>query len=268
MAYRGSLYAAAAVKSLVLFYAPISCPSAAHHRRAARARRRLTDRRAGRSAWPTRTPSSIATRRAARLRRAVFDADGNLTVATPEAVRALEFARSSAAPTASSRRGDRAAHGHAVRRGEGGHGAVRPVVHRRPAARVPWAVAPLPIVSATGKPAAPFSGRGRDDVGARGRQTRRVRVMDFLTATTPRSRGPRRPAGRAERRRVPGCAHRRDPVLAALRAQAGTAVPMPSQPAMRRCGPVRTAIQKVIAREQPRRRARRGRAGDSRLSGD
>jgi len=114
---------------------------------------------------------------------------------------------------------------------------------------VPLAIAPLPVVSATGRPAAPFFGaegvymssRARDKDGA-------FRAMAALA-------GDASAIARARRARqvVPNLAAYRepdigsDPVLAAFKAQAERSVPMPATPAMRVVWtPYETALQKII----------------------
>ena len=114
----------------------------------------------------------------------------------------------------------------------------------------PYAVAPLPTMSATGRPAAPLLGAEAVMMSARARDKRAVfRVMDFLAGDD----SARRRAGTA-RQVVP---NRRvyedpvigeDPVLSAFRAQAERAHPMSSSPEMRLVWtPYDTALQKVLA---------------------
>jgi maltose-binding protein MalE len=114
---------------------------------------------------------------------------------------------------------------------------------------VPWKVAPLPVVSATGRPAAPFLGAEAVLMSARARDKRAAfRVMEALTrddsairrALLARQVVPNR-AAYADPRVAS------DPVLAAFRAQAERAVPMPSSPGMRAVWtPYDQALQRVL----------------------
>ena len=113
---------------------------------------------------------------------------------------------------------------------------------------VPWAVAPLPTVSETGKPAAPFlsveglmmSARANDKDSA-------FAVMDFLTSDAAAIE-----RVKLGRQVVPNPAAdvetASDPVLAAFRAQLPHSVPMAMDPTMRLVWtPYRNALGEVIA---------------------
>ena len=116
-------------------------------------------------------------------------------------------------------------------------------------AGVPWAVTSLPVVSATGRAAAPFLGAEGVLMSARARdKLAAFRVMAYLA-------GDASAAHRARRARqvVPNLAAYDepdiggDPVLAAFRAQLDETVPMPATPEMRMVWtPYKTALQKVI----------------------
>jgi len=181
----------------------------------------------------------------------VFDDDGTLTVATPEATAALEFARSIA-------NGDR------ISPKESTGTMVATLFNEGRAAMaisgpwfiadirdgVPWAVTTLPVVSETGLPAAPFlstegvlmSVRARDKDAA-------FEVMRALASDDSAIARARR-----ARQVVPNVAAYRDadvggdPVLAAFREQLEHTVPMPATPEMRMVWtPYKNALQKVIA---------------------
>ena len=166
----------------------------------------------------------------------IIDDDGKLAIATPEAAAAMAFARDA-------RR--RARRARATRRRRSSR---RCSTRARPRPRcrgpwfvadiapgVPWKVATLPIVSATGKPAAPFVGAEGILMSARAHdKDAAFAVMDFLTgdaAAIERAQLARQVVpNRARVRRSRG---RGDPVLAAFRAQLEHTVPMPKAPAMR-----------------------------------
>ncbi len=180
---------------------------------------------------------------------AVFTESGELAVATPEAVAALEFARDLAA------------------RGTVPSGVTSTMVAtlfndgRAPLAisgpwfmgdirpDVPWKIAPLPIVSPTGRPAEPF-------LGAEGvLMSSRARDKDAAFAVMNALASDESAALRARRARqvVPNVrAYERpeiaaDPVLAAFRAQIESSRPMPATPAMRTVWtPYKTALQNVM----------------------
>jgi maltose-binding protein MalE len=119
--------------------------------------------------------------------------------------------------------------------------------------RAKWAVAPLPVVSATGKPAAPFLGAEGVLMSSRSKDKRAAfAVMAFLA-------GDASAIARAQKAHqvVPNRAAYEsrevsiDPVLEQFRAQAAVAVPMPSVPAMRMVWtPYDTALQKVVSQGQ------------------
>jgi arabinogalactan oligomer/maltooligosaccharide transport system substrate-binding protein len=183
----------------------------------------------------------------------VFDDAGALTLATPEATAALEFARS-------------IANGEHISPKESTATMVATLFNEGRAAMavsgpwfiadiregVPWAVTTLPVISETGKPAAPFlstegvlmSVRARDKDAA-------FEVMRALA-------GDASAIARAKRARqvVPNVAAYRDkdvggdPVLAAFREQLEHTVPMPATPEMRMVWtPYKNVLQKVIAQD-------------------
>jgi arabinogalactan oligomer/maltooligosaccharide transport system substrate-binding protein len=254
MAYRGSLYGLPlAVKSLVLFYRAdlVERPPATTDELVAIGRR-FTAPSAGRFGLVYENTKLYG--HAAWLHGfggALFDDAGAPTLATPEAARALAFAKYL-----------------------GGPGGIVPAETtvtlvatlfnegRAPMALsgpwfiggiakgVPWAVAPLPTVSATGRPAAPFLGAEGVMMSTRARDKRAAfLVMDFLTGD-----GAAKVRALSARQVVPNRAIYADPAVAAdrvlgtFRAQSERAHPMPSSPTMRMVWtPYDTAIQKVVA---------------------
>ena len=180
--------------------------------------------------------------------RVVDDRD-QLAIASPEAAHALEFARDlvvrRVAPedaqnsqVASMFNEKRVA---MILQGPWGMQDIAP--------DVPWQVAPLPVVSATGKPAAPFLGAEGILMSAQAHDKEAAfAVMDALTSDESA-------IARAQARQVvanprayddPEVA--RDPVLRAFRAQLANTVAMPSSGVMRSVwDPYRNAIGEVLA---------------------
>jgi arabinogalactan oligomer/maltooligosaccharide transport system permease protein len=180
----------------------------------------------------------------------LFDPDGRLTIATPQAIAAAEFAA-----------------------GIGGEGGIVPpgmtgtmvstLFNEGKAAMaisgpwlqaelkpgVPWRIASLPVVSATGQAAAPFLGAEGIFLSSRARDMDAAfLLMDELSGDDSAVRRARR-----GRQVVPNRAAYlepdigSDPVLAAFQAQAEDSVPMPATPAMRMVWtPYETALQKII----------------------
>jgi maltose-binding protein MalE len=254
MAYRDSLYGLPlAVKSLALFYRTdlVGTPPATTDEMIA-VGRGLTDRAKGRFGLAYENTKLYG--HASWMHgfgASVFDEQGGLTVATPEAARALVFARELGGEQG-------------IVPGETTSTLISTLFNEGRAAMamsgpwfvgdipsdVPWAVAPLPTVSATGRPAAPFLGAEGVMMSARARDKRAAfEVMDYLC-------GDESSILRAVKARqvVPNRAAYADPrvggdrVLAAFRTQAEQARPMPSTPEMRMVWtPYDTAIQKVVA---------------------
>jgi arabinogalactan oligomer/maltooligosaccharide transport system permease protein len=251
MAYQGSLYGLPlAVKSVALYYRTdrVAAPPATTDELVALGRRLTADGRFalvydnaklyGHAAWLHGFGAQL------------FDARGQLTLDTPEAIAAARFA-------------------HEI----GGEGGIVPpgmtgtlvstLFNEGKAAMaisgpwlqadlepgVPWKIASLPVVSATGRPAAPF-------LGAEGVfLSSRARDMDAAFALMDELAGDDSALRRARRGRqvVPNVAAWRepdiggDPVLAAFQAQAEKSVPMPATPAMRMVWtPYENALQKII----------------------
>ena len=186
MAYEGSLWGLPlAVKSLALYYrTDLVATPPRDDRRADRARAGDEGARAA-TRSPTRTSTSTATRRGCSASAArILDDDGELAIATPEAAAAMAFARDLVVDGIAPRRTPR---GRWSRRlfNEGKAATVisGPWFVADIARGVPWKVATLPMVSATGKPAAPFLGAEGILMSARARdKDAAFAVMDALTS--------------------------------------------------------------------------------------
>jgi arabinogalactan oligomer/maltooligosaccharide transport system substrate-binding protein len=179
---------------------------------------------------------------------AVFDADGKLSIDTPAARAALDFARTLAAIVPAEATATLCAT--LFNEGRAPMALSGPWFVGGIGKDVPWAVAPLPTVSASGQPAAPFLGAEGVMMSAHAHDKRAAfAVMDWLT-------GDAQAVFRARRAHqvVPNKAAYDDPVvagdrvLAAFRAQALRAVPMPATPEMRLVWtPYDTALEQAIA---------------------
>ncbi len=251
MAYRGSLYGLPlAVKSLALYWRTdlLERPPATTDE-LLEVGRRFT--RTGQGRFGLVYENSKLYGHAAWLHGfggAVFAADGRPTLATPAARAALEFARTLAAFVPSEATATLCAT--LFNEGRAPLAMSGPWFVGGIGAQVAWAVAPLPMVSATGRPAAPFLGVEGVMMSARARDKRAAfAVMEWLTgdeSAVLRARRARQVV--PNRAAYADAAVGGDKVLAAFRAQAEVAVPMPATPAMRMVWtPYDTAIQKVVS---------------------
>ncbi len=251
MAYQGSLYGLPlAVKSVALYYRTdrVDHPPATTDELLAMGRRLTTGGRFalvydnadlyGHAAWLHGF--------GARL----FDTGGELTIDTPEAIAAARFARELGGEGGIVPPGMTGTLVSTLfNEGKAAMAISGPWLQAELKPGVPWKVASLPTVSATGIPAAPF-------LGAEGVfLSTRARDMDAAFAIMDELAGDDSALRRARRGRqvVPNRAPYRepdiggDPVLAAFQAQAEHAVPMPATPAMRMVWtPYETALQKII----------------------
>jgi arabinogalactan oligomer/maltooligosaccharide transport system substrate-binding protein len=252
MAYDGSLYGLPlAVKSLALFYRTdqIATPPRTTDELVAIGRGR-TDRPAGR--WGLVYENTDLYGHAPWLHGfggRVFADDGRLTLASPEADSALRFARALGGPggiVPPEVQGALVAT--LFNEGRAAMAITGPwfVADIRPS--VPWAVTSLPVVSATGLPAAPFltaegvhmSARARDKAAAFAALAWLADDAAALARARARQVVPNRAAYRDGE-------VARDAVLAAFRAQLEHTVPMPATPEMRMVWtPYETALQRVI----------------------
>jgi len=180
----------------------------------------------------------------------IMDDTGKLAIATPEAAAAMGFARELVTTGAAPTRSDGAYVATLFNEGKAATVMSGPWFVADIASNVPWKVAPLPVVSATGRPAAPFLGAEGILMSARAHdKTAAFAVMDALTSDQAAIA-----RARLARQVVPNPAAyedaevARDPVLAAFRAQLANTVPMPMGPAMRMVWtPYKTALGEVLA---------------------
>jgi arabinogalactan oligomer / maltooligosaccharide transport system substrate-binding protein len=180
----------------------------------------------------------------------IMDDAGTLSIATPEAAAAMRFARELVERGATAEHAEGPLVATLFNEGKAATAISGPWFVADIAKTVPWKVATLPIVSATGKPAAPFLGAEGLLMSARSHdKDTAFAVMSALTsdvAAIERAKTAGQvvpnPAAYAD----PDVA--RDPVLAAFRAQLAHTVPMPKAPAMRMVWiPYKTALGEVIA---------------------
>ncbi|HUJ58592.1 MAG TPA: extracellular solute-binding protein [Kofleriaceae bacterium] len=179
----------------------------------------------------------------------VLDEHGTLAIATPEAARAIAFARElivrdvtpseTTGPLVASLFND----------GKAAMAMSGPWFIADIDRAVPWKVAPLPIVSETGKPAAPFLGVEGILMSAKARdKDAAFAVMNALTgdrAAIVRARQAQQVVANVHAWDQPDLAG--DPVLRVFRAQLAHVVAMPTDPVMRMVWtPYRTALDKVL----------------------
>lgn len=250
MAYRGSLYGLPlAVKSLALFYRTdrLNAPPATTDELLAIARG-LTDTNAGRFGLAYENTKLYGN--AAWIfgfGGRIFDDDGRLAMVSTGATRGLDFARALAAFVPPDASGPLVAS--LFREGRAAMVLSGPWFLGSLDATIPWRVAPLPVISATGRPAAPFLGAEGLMMSARaGDKAAAFAVMAFLTSDASAIE-----RAVAAHQVVPNRAAYDDPrvgkdaVLAAFRRQAEVAEPMPSTPAMQMVWtPYDHAIQRAL----------------------
>lgn len=179
----------------------------------------------------------------------ILDDAGNLAIATPEAAAAMTFARQlvvlGAAPEAAE--GPRVAT--LFNEGKAATVMSGPWFVSDIAKGVPWKVAPLPTVSATGVPASPFLGADGILMSARAQdKDAAFAVMDALTSDVSaiaRARLAKQVVPNVRAYEDPTIAA--DPVLIAFRAQLEHTVAMPKGAAMRMVWtPYKNALGEVI----------------------
>jgi len=180
----------------------------------------------------------------------VIDDRGKLAVATPEAAQAMVFARQLVANgvVPADAQGPRVAS--LFNDGRAATVMSGPWFVADIAKGVPWKVAPLPIISETGKPAAPFLGVEGILMSARARdKDAAFAVLDALTgnaAAVERAKTARQVVANRSAYDDPAVAQ--DAVLRAFRDQLAHTVTMPKGAAMRAMWtPYRTALGEVLA---------------------
>jgi len=176
--------------------------------------------------------------------------DGTLAIATPEAAAAMAFARKLVADGVAPADADTPMVASLFNAGKAATAISGPWFITDIANGVPWQAVTLPVISATGKPAAPFLGAESILMSAYARdKTAAFVVMDALTsdeAAIVRARDARQVVANPAAYDDPSVA--RDPVLPVFRAQLEHTVPMPKVPAMRMVWtPYKNALGEVLA---------------------
>ncbi len=186
----------------------------------------------------------------------VLDGKGDPTIATPEAEAAMRFARDLAQTGAAPLDAQPPLIASLFNEGHTATAMSGPWFFADLAPGVPWAVTTLPIVSATGKPAEPFSGAEGILISARAtNKTGAFAVAEFLTSDAEaieRAKLARQVVPNVHAYDDPAVAA--DPALEVFRAQLEGAVAMPKDTAMRVTWiPYRTALGEVLSgRKEPR----------------
>ena len=180
----------------------------------------------------------------------IMEDNGQLAIATPEAAAAMTFARGLVTRGAAPDQAEGPLVATLFNEGKAATVMSGPWFVADIAANVPWKVATLPLVSATGKPAAPFLGAEGILMSARAKdKDTAFAVMDALTsdiAAIERAKLARQVVPNPAAYDDPEVA--RDPVLAAFRAQLASTVPMPKGSAMRMVWtPYKTALGEVLS---------------------
>lgn len=184
----------------------------------------------------------------------VLDGD-NLAIATPEAAAAMAFARDLVARGAAPEGAEGPMVATLFNEGRAATAISGPWFLQDIAQGVPYKIAVLPTVSATGRPAAPFLGAEGLLMSARAKDKEAAfAVMDALTSDSSAIE-----RAKTAKQVVPNIhayddpAVGGDPVLGAFRAQLAHTVPMPIHPAMRMVWtPYKTALGEVVSgRAQP-----------------
>ena len=251
MAYRGSLYGLPlAVKSVALYYRTdrVAAPPATTDELLAVGRRLTGDGRFALVYDNTKLYSHAGWLHG--FGAAVFDAGGEVDLDGPEAIAAARFAREIGGQGGIVPPGMTGTLVSTLfNEGKAAMAISGPWLQAELAAGVPWKVASLPTVSATGKPAAPFLGTEAVYLSSRARDMDAAfALMDELAgddSALRRARRGRQVVANRAAYREPDIGG--DPVLAAFQAQAEESVPMPATPAMRMVWtPYETALQKII----------------------
>ncbi len=180
----------------------------------------------------------------------IMDDDGKLAIATPEAAAAMTFARALVVAGVTPPHAEGPLVATLFNEGKAATVISGPWFVADIAAGVPWHVATLPLVSATGKHAAPFLGAEGVLMSARARDKQTAfAVMDALTsdvAAIERAKLARQVVPNPRAYDDPEVA--KDAALVAFRAQLEHTVAMPKGSAMRMLWtPYKTALGEVIA---------------------
>lgn len=181
---------------------------------------------------------------------AAIDATGNLAIATPEAAQAMAFARELVATGVAPADAQGPTVASLFNAGKAATAISGPWFIADIAPPVKWQVVTLPVVSATGKHAAPFLGVESIMMSAYAKdKAAAFAVMDALTgdaAAITRATIARQVVANPAAYADPAVA--KDEVLATFRAQLAHTVPMPKVPAMRMVwSPYQNALGEVLA---------------------
>jgi len=179
-----------------------------------------------------------------------IDASGNLAIATPEAAQAMSFARTLVADGIAPADAQGTTVATLFNAGKAATAISGPWFIADIGPNVKWTVATLPVVSATGKPAAPFLGVESVMMSAYAHDKNAAfAVMDALTsdaAAITRATVARQVVANPAAYKDPAVA--KDAVLMTFRAQLEHTVPMPKVPAMRMVwSPYQNALGEVLA---------------------
>jgi maltose-binding protein MalE len=250
MAYRGSLYGLPlAVKSLALYVRTdrVTAPPRTTDELFA-----MTPALRARGVFPLSYPVDDLYGHAAWLHGfggLTLDGDGRPAIATPEAVAAAGFARELVAREVVPRDADAALTATLFNAGKVAMVMSGPWFQGDIDDGVPWTVTTLPVVSATGRPAAPFLGAEGVLMSARARdKDAAIAVMLALAADESAALRATRARQIVPNPRAYGGALAGDPVLAAFRRQLEHTVLMPAVPLMRAVWtPYKNALGSVIS---------------------
>lgn len=185
----------------------------------------------------------------------ILDDNGALAIATPEAAAAMTFARQLVATGVAPEHAEGPLVATLFNEGKAATVISGPWFLNDIGKDTPWRVAPLPIVSPTGRPAMPFLGAEGVLMSARAKdKDAAFAVLDFLTsdaAAIERAKLARQVVPNLKAYDDPDIA--RDPTLRAFRDQLPNTVPMPKDPAMRMVWtPYQTALGEVLSgRKEP-----------------
>ncbi len=180
----------------------------------------------------------------------ILDDDGRIAIATPEAAAAMTFARELVAKGLAPDHAEGPLVATLFNEGKAVTAISGPWFQSDIAVNVPWKVTTLPIVSATGRAAAPFLGAEGILMSARAHdKDTAFAVMDALTsdvAAIERAKLARQVVPNVRAFDDPAIAG--DPTLRAFRDQLAHTVPMPKGAAMRMVWtPYKTALGEVVA---------------------
>ncbi|HEY3802647.1 MAG TPA: extracellular solute-binding protein [Kofleriaceae bacterium] len=250
MAYKGSLWGLPmAVKALALYYNPQLVPEPPRTTDDVLA---LAQREQPHGVFALAYPNVDLYEHAPWLHGfggSIFDKTGAFAIATPEAAKAMAFARSLVTAGATPEDAQASLIASLFNEGRAATVISGPWFMGE-IANVPWKVTTLPIVSATGEPARPFasaegvmmSSRAHDKDAA-------FAAMEYLTndaSATTRAKRARQVVPNVHAWDDPALAH--DDVLTAFRTQLDHVVAMPNDPRMRSVWtPYRTALGEVVS---------------------